>query len=140
VAGILTEINSEMDMISHIVVGLGLNVNTAAFPDEIKETATSLFLESGVRYPRTKLVQEYLQSYERYYNIFKQSGFSPILKKWKELSNMIGKPIKVTMLNEQHDGIVQDIDLDGALLLKAPNGEVQRIICGDITILKGALR
>ena len=139
-AGILTEINSEMDRVNYIVVGLGFNVNTPYFPDEIKDMATSLFLETGQKWSRIKLVQAYLQSFEKYYKLFKKSGFDPVLKRWKELTHMIGKPIKVVMLNEQYHGVVQDIDPDGALILKDPNGKIQRIICGDVTLLKGAIK
>ncbi|RPI80111.1 MAG: biotin--[acetyl-CoA-carboxylase] ligase [Desulfobacteraceae bacterium] len=136
-AGILTEINSEMDRVNYIVVGLGLNVNTPSFPDEIKDLATSLFLETGQKWSRLKVVQAYLHWFEKYYTLFTQSGFSPVLKRWKELTRMIGKSISVVMLNEQYRGVVQDIDSDGALIIKNPNGNIQRIICGDVTILKG---
>jgi len=43
IAGILTEMSTEMDAIDYIVVGLGLNVNTPDFPDDIREKATSIF-------------------------------------------------------------------------------------------------
>jgi BirA family biotin operon repressor/biotin-[acetyl-CoA-carboxylase] ligase len=139
IAGILTEINSEMDRIHFIVVGLGLNVNTPSFPDELKAIATSLFLETGTRWSRTKLVQAYLQQFENYYEKFKLNGFGLVLQRWKELTNTLGRTISVAMLNERHQGVVQDIDSDGALILRDPSGRTQRIICGDVTILKGAI-
>jgi BirA family biotin operon repressor/biotin-[acetyl-CoA-carboxylase] ligase len=139
-AGILTEINSEMDRVNYIVVGLGLNVNTPSFPDEIKDLATSLFLETGQKWSRLKLVQAYLCRFEEYYTLFKKSGFNSVLSRWKELTRMIGKSINVSMLNEHYQGVVQAIDPDGALILKDPNGKIQRIICGDVTILKGVLK
>ena len=33
-AGILTEMASERERVRHVVVGVGINVNTAAFPPE----------------------------------------------------------------------------------------------------------
>ncbi|MBF0521062.1 MAG: biotin--[acetyl-CoA-carboxylase] ligase, partial [Nitrospirae bacterium] len=45
--GILSESSSAGSMVSYIVTGIGLNVNTKEFPDLLKNTATSIFLETG---------------------------------------------------------------------------------------------
>ena len=45
--GILTEMETESEQIRHLVVGLGLNVDTRAFPEELAATATSLALGLG---------------------------------------------------------------------------------------------
>ena len=35
--------SAELDCIHYVVIGIGINVNTTEFADEIKETASSLF-------------------------------------------------------------------------------------------------
>ena len=47
ICGILTEMSTEIDYINYVVIGVGINVNQETFPDEIKETATSLKVETG---------------------------------------------------------------------------------------------
>lgn len=49
--GILTELQAEADQVHSVIVGTGINVNQLEgdFPDELKETATSLRLASGKR-------------------------------------------------------------------------------------------
>jgi len=135
IAGILTEMSTEMDAIDHIVVGLGLNVNTPDFPDDIKEKATSIFIETGKHFPRVRFIREYLKWYEKYYEIFKKTGFEPVIKRWKELTNMIGKRITVEMISKKYSGEVQDIDKDGVLILKDNTGKSHRIFSGDITLM-----
>ena len=135
IAGILTEMSTEMDSIDHIVVGLGLNVNTPDFPDDIREKATSLFIETGKYFPRVRFIQEYLKWYEEYYEIFKRTGFEPVIKRWKELTNMIGQQITVEMVSKKYSGKVQDIDKDGVLILKDNNGKCHRIFSGDVTLI-----
>ena len=132
-AGILTEISTEIDAIDFIVVGLGLNVNTPRFPDDIKEKATSVFLETGIHYPRVKLIRKYLKWHEQYYEIFKKSGFEPVLKRWLELSDIVGRRVMVEMIDTKYTGEIKDIDKDGVLVLKDDNGESHRIISGDVT-------
>lgn len=135
IAGILTEMSTEMDAIDHIVVGLGLNVNTPDFPDDIKEKATSIFIETSKHFPRVGFIQEYLKWYEKYYEIFKKTGFEPVIKRWKELTNMIGKRITVEMISKKYSGEVQDIDKDGVLILRDNKGKSHRIIFGDVTLM-----
>jgi len=135
IAGILTEMSTEMDSIDHIVVGLGLNVNTPDFPDDIRETATSIFIETGKHFPRVRFIQEYLKWYEEYYEIFKRTGFEPVIKRWKELTNMIGQRITVEMVSKKYFGEVQDIDKDGVLILKDNRGRSHRIFSGDVTLV-----
>ena len=46
VCGILTEMNTEVDYINYVVIGIGINVNQKEFPEEIREIAGSLCLEA----------------------------------------------------------------------------------------------
>ena len=41
--------NAEVEAIHYIVSGIGINVNQQEFPEEIRETATSLKLEGKKR-------------------------------------------------------------------------------------------
>jgi len=137
-AGILTEISTEMDAVNYIVVGLGLNVNMRfeKFPQEIKENATSILIENGKRFPRVRLIQHYLKLYEKYYDMFKNNDFEPIMKRWRELSDIIGKQIRVDVIGKTHIGKVVDVDNDGVLILKDNQGRLQRIFSGDVTLAR----
>ena len=53
ICGILTEMSTEIDYINHVVIGVGINVNQDTFPDDIKETASSLKMELGKRIKRS---------------------------------------------------------------------------------------
>lgn len=45
ICGILTELSAEMERVNYIVIGIGINIKTINFPNEIKEKATSLYKE-----------------------------------------------------------------------------------------------
>lgn len=137
-AGILTEISTEMDAVNYIIVGLGLNVNTQfeQFPQDIKGNATSILIENGKQFPRVKLIQHYLKLYEIYYDMFKNNDFEPIMKRWRELADIIGKQIRVDVIGKTHIGKVVDVDNDGVLILKDDQGRLQRIFSGDVTLAR----
>jgi len=137
-AGILTEISTDMDAVNYIIVGLGLNVNTRFedLPKEIKKTATSILIETGKQFPRVKLIQRYLKLYEIFYDMFKNNDFEPIMNRWRELADIIGKQIKVDVIGKTHIGKVVDVDNDGVLILKDNKGKLQRIFSGDVTLAR----
>ncbi len=134
-AGILTEISTDMDAVNYIIVGLGLNVNTPThhFSEELKGRATSLNIETGKPVSRTRLVRAYLEFFEKYYEMFKTNNFAPIMTQWKQRSNIIGQRIMVDVIGKKHVGEVTDIDDEGVLILKDDEGGFQRIFSGDIT-------
>jgi len=134
VAGILTEMSSERDTIKYVVVGLGLNVNTRWFPNGIRDTATSLLIETGKQISRPALVKEYLKWHERYYAMLQNTGFAPIMKRWRELADIIGKQVTVAGFDREYQGEVRDVDEEGAIILQEKTGQVHRVIFGDVTL------
>jgi BirA family biotin operon repressor/biotin-[acetyl-CoA-carboxylase] ligase len=70
VVGILTEMSAQFDYVNHIVVGIGINVHNESFPEELKDIATSLYMETGEHYNRAAMIEEVLEQFEYYYEIF----------------------------------------------------------------------
>lgn len=133
-AGILTEITTEMDAVNFIVVGLGLNVNTRSesFSEELRETASSVYIETGEQLSRASFVRAYLEHFEKYYNMFTQNEFPTIMGRWKQLSGFIGQKIMVDVVGRNHMGEVVDIGDDGVLILKDDQDRITRIFSGDV--------
>ena len=132
--GILTEMSAEMDRVNYIVIGMGINVNTESFPDEIRGIATSLRAECGKEVSRVQLVQDILAQLESLYQVFQVSGFAAIRERWKALSNTIGARVSIRGEREQVEGEAIDIDEDGALILRKANGALERVIAGDVLL------
>ena len=65
----------------------------------------------------------------------KDSGFAPILKRWKELTNTIGKRVMVEMMNKRYTGVVRDVDQEGVLILQDEKGMFHRILSGDVIFM-----
>ncbi|MFY9938702.1 MAG: biotin--[acetyl-CoA-carboxylase] ligase, partial [Silvibacterium sp.] len=66
--GILSELNAEVTRIRHMVIGIGINVHQQQFPQELRDLATSLFIETGRDWPRQELLLALLQSLDREVN------------------------------------------------------------------------
>jgi BirA family transcriptional regulator, biotin operon repressor / biotin---[acetyl-CoA-carboxylase] ligase len=137
IAGILTEISTDMDGIDYVVVGIGINVNIPleSLAPELRESATSVLIAGGQPLPRVKVIRAFLKSFEDYYGLMQGRGFEPIRTRWKELSNILGRHITVEMIAKSLAGEVVDIDMDGVLIVKDHQGRLHRIVSGDVTLI-----
>jgi len=129
--GILTEMETESDAISHVVVGIGLNINTPVFPEYLRETATSL-AGAGVTYPRLPIIRALLAAMDGLYGRFLQQDFAAILSQWRQQAVMLGKSVTIRRGEVVHTGVALDVAEDGALLLARPDGGVEKIFSGEI--------
>jgi len=134
--GILTEMGAETDRLDWVVIGIGLNVNTAcgALPAEVEGIATSLAAELGESIPRVDLLRDILVELESLYNDLLGSGFESIRAEWKALSDTIGAHVAVTLPAGRAEGLALDIDADGALLLRVEDGTIERVIAGMVIV------
>jgi BirA family biotin operon repressor/biotin-[acetyl-CoA-carboxylase] ligase len=130
--GILTE--AILGKGNYIIVGIGLNVNQLKFPKEIKNIATSLRIILKKEFNKEKILKKILKEFELLYHIFKKKKFEKILSEWKELSDTIGKNVKVVSMNKTYYGEVIDVDENCNLVLKLKN-KIKKIREGDVFYL-----
>ena len=78
-------------------------------------------------------MQCFLNEFEIIYNKFLASGFSSISDEWKALNNTIGSKVKVSDGEKEVEGVAIDIDNDGFLLVRKEDGDISRIISGDVS-------
>ena len=135
VAGILTEITTELDGVDYIVAGFGININTPReiLPADVRDKATSLFLETGRTFSRLLLLRSCLVWWERYYAMFARGDFASIMNRWKEFTDTIGRQVTVDAAGRRVAGRVVDVDQEGVLLVVDDAGTRHRIFSGDVT-------
>lgn len=138
VAGILTEMNAEPDRVNFIILGIGVNINMkkGMFPEGLMNIATSLREETGRVIDRARFAAILIYELERHYHLLLKKGFVPILKRWKEHSVLEGREVEVVHLSGTLRGVVLGVDSNGALLVRYKGG-IEKILSGDVTILKG---
>lgn len=134
IGGILTEISSEMDAIDHVVMGIGFNVNLTAedLAPEVRPFATSVYIGAGREFSRVTLIQEFLKRFDRDYARFQTEGFSAVRQRWKALTDIIGRRVRVEMIGRVCEGVVADVDQEGVLILEDEVGAQCRVISGDV--------
>jgi BirA family biotin operon repressor/biotin-[acetyl-CoA-carboxylase] ligase len=136
VSGILVESSGEDERIRYMVVGVGIgcNLESEDYPEELREIATSLTMETGVRIDRTQLIAGFLQQFEELYGLYLEKGFAPIRTLWESLSVSLHKPIHILSGGEWIEGIALGIDEMGALIIRQSNGEALHVYSGETNI------
>lgn len=135
-AGILIELSAEMDRINYLILGLGLNVNNdlTSFTPELRAQTTSISLELGKSCSRKSLVRDILEELEDYYHLYLEKGFPPIKDHWKELNKTINSPIVVNWGGTCLEGVAEDINDHGALILRDKQGQTHTVTAGDVSL------
>lgn len=136
--GILTEMRVARKKIKYVVTGIGINVNmdSDALPDEIKEIATSIKIETGMSYPRAEILIEILNQIDHWYRILKEMRRKELLYEWQLLTSTLGRQVKITTSKETLTGLAESIDDEGMLVLRLPSGAPRVIRSGDLTVLR----
>ena len=136
VAGILTELSAEPDLVHWVVLGIGVNLNSgpADFPAELRGVATSLSIERGQPVPRALFAAALLSELEQWLDRHASEGFAPIRAAWCERSVTLGREVRVDADGGELTGVAEDIDASGALLVRGKGGLV-RIVSGDVRMV-----
>ena len=144
VCGILSEMQTgqaRADTLKAIIVGIGVNLNTRrdAFPEELREKASSLLLITGEPVERGVFAASLLTHLEQSYLLWVQEGFTVLRSAWERYaSDLIGKQIAVAAPEGALSGTVLGLDTDGALLIREQSTNApRRIVAGDVTVIGG---
>ncbi len=138
VAGILTEMDAEVDRVRAVVLGIGVNLNAPAraFPSALRATATSVLLATGTAVDRPRFVAALCSTLEDVYDRVVRDGFAALADEWESYSCLTGRRVTVDQAGRQSAGTVRGIDASGRLVLDGPSGE-ERIMAGDVSIVNG---
>ena len=134
ICGILTELSAEMERVNYIVMGIGINVKTLEFPEEIKEKATSLYKE-GYKLSRVDIVRQFCIEFEKLYKAYILDGNKDsTLEICKKYSAIIGNHVYLIKNNKKELVECIDINENGNLIIKENNGEIKEILSGEVSI------
>jgi BirA family biotin operon repressor/biotin-[acetyl-CoA-carboxylase] ligase len=139
VCGILTEMTAEPDRILSIIVGIGLNVfqQKEDFAEELKETATSIALNSSCPLSRSVLASAILEEFEiLYLDFIHRQSTAKFLDIWRSFSCTIGCDIIISQGEKNWQAKALDVLEDGCLLVESADGARQAIASGEISIRK----
>lgn len=130
-AGILAEMATEAGQVRHVILGVGINVNTQDFPAELARQATSLARIRGENIARLAVLAGFLRTFETRYEEFLAKGPASALAAWQTFA-LLGQDCSVESGSQRLEGIAEAVDESGALLMRTADGRLVPVHAGEI--------
>ena len=139
--------------IADVVIGVGINVNMAHFPEEIRDVAGSLLTGCGRPIDRSLVVARVMERFEENYEKFEKTHDLSLLKDQYE-KRLVNKGQRVMLLDtkkpaavcgqreveekfknsEDAQGTALGITDKGELIVRMDDGEVREFGSGDVSV------
>jgi len=146
--GILTEMNTEIEQVNFLVLGIGINVNHGEedFPDDIRNIATSLkaFTRIGYKdagdkgeervFSRSSIIRRILLELEDVYGKINSGLTDEIIEEWKNYSATLGRTVRITGRNCEYTGVARDVTSNGRLVVDCTDGITREVVSGEVSV------
>ena len=134
--GILTELSLNPDgSVAWAIIGIGINRShgTEDFPPELRDMATSIALEAGTAPTPSELAASVILSLKRMSDSL-LSGKEAMLRTYRSRCVTLGKEISILRGEEIRHGTAVDVDEEGALVVRFPDGHREAVSSGEVSI------
>jgi len=128
ICGILVEADSDFaaGITKHLVIGVGVNVTTAAFPEDLPEAASL-----SVNADRDQLIAAIARELLKETADLRDHSYLEDYRRW---SMVLGKPIVWTLNGEQREATAVSIDEAGGLVIEDADGMRRTLQSGEISL------
>ena len=126
--GILTEASTDKDGL-FLVPGIGVNLNTEEFPEELRQVAGSVFLLSGKKTEPEAFARELIGQLDELYAGWKTDK-NVFLEEYRALCINTGREVLAGGRPAKALGIAEDY----SLLVEYPDGTKENIAYGEVSV------
>jgi BirA family biotin operon repressor/biotin-[acetyl-CoA-carboxylase] ligase len=137
IGGILAEV-VDTDGAMAAVVGIGINLFSSVLDETIRDSATSIELETGNKPDPERMLNELLKAISvRYEVLLSPLGQEHTIREWCANSSFaFDRRVRVSLADEVFAGVTRGLEGDGALRVETANGKIRVVRAGDITALR----
>ena len=135
ICGILTEMKTTDSHAGYVIVGIGINANLTVFPEELRDKATSLLLESGREADRAEIAAATVNALEKYYERFlREQDLSSVREEYNQ--NLVNRGRRVHVLDPAggYEGWCLGITSAGELQVRKDDGSLVSVMSGEVSV------
>jgi len=133
ICGVLVETQLQGSQLAAAVIGVGLNLRTTSFPDELLGSATSIVALGGVAPEPEALLLEVLLELTRYLELVQKSGLPALAVELDRHDALKGRLVDIDGLK----GRARGLDPCGRLIVVDELGVERRVVSGHVILLDG---
>lgn len=146
ICGILAEMSNERTTngandSSIVILGVGINIEARAIPEELRDTATAIEVETNGalgQEGREGLLRGIVKRFGSLYEeLHAEAGAATIVREWSARSSYAeGKAVRVSTETEIFEAVTSGLAPDGALCVRMADGTTRSIYAGDVVALR----
>lgn len=141
IAGVLVESALAGSKVEYVVVGIGINVLTRTFPEDVAAIATSIALERDARgrggslpeLDRAEVLADVLAGLERDVELVVHKGLGLVHARLTRHDALMGHAVESVGEGDVR-GTASGIDLDGRLLVRREDGTLVHVSSGEMRL------
>jgi len=135
IAGILTEMTTELNQINQLIIGMGININQDSFDGELENKAVSLKQIMDKEISKLQLIKQILSEFIKLYNEFViHRNLEFVIDEINNYSSVVGKEIIAIDKGKIYNYKAEYIDKDGRLIVKDDKGKYKELLFGEISV------
>lgn len=131
ICGILTEAVWQGEGRGFVIVGTGINVNTERFPEELKDIASSLYLETGRHWDLERLAAAFISRLDSVYRDWGEDG-GAFIEEYRRRCVTPGRHILIDHEDGRAGALALSVEPDYSLLIRWPDGKTEKKSFGEI--------
>lgn len=131
VAGILLE------ALARDSLAIGIGINLLHHPDGTETPAVSVNAATGRSIAADDALAVLAARFAAWYAIWQGQGFAGLKPHWLKRASGLGRPVRARLAHKEIEGVFEDLDHDGALLLRTMNAGLTRITAAEIFLGEG---
>ena len=132
-AGILVESIDASSRKPALVVGIGVNVFTRNFPDELADRATSVALVAKDPPTRVAILADILEGLDRDLSFVAARGLGMVHARMIAADALRDRPVSC---EDGTVGVARGIDLEGRLRVEKPDGTLVTLVAGEVHLVR----
>ena len=129
IGGILLE-TENTEKFKWLAIGMGLNL--VKHPKDTPYPATSIKHLVDNAPPPQEILPRLAAHFDDFLTKQRACGFETILTEWRRWAHNIGETVQVRLASKTLEGVFENIDERGALLLRLADGRQEVIMAGDV--------
>ena len=133
ICGMLLDMSADMDLVRFAVAGVGLNIAGSPHADDLRHAAC-LNEAAGKKCDRAEVIARFLETFERWYDIWAAGGAQAILPAYGERCITLGSRVQVIGLRETFEGTALRVTEDGSLIVRREGDGEVTVRAGDISV------
>ena len=137
-SGTLTELSleGESGALQYAVIGIGVNCNNTLedFPPELRDVATSLYLETGKRVQRAALAAALIEELDKLYAALQSGDTASYLTSYRRDCLTLGREVQLLWQDVKEKVTALDVDEQFGLVVRHEDGRVETIRTGEVSV------